>query len=263
MTTLSQSTRSDVTRMTLYFGHHSVGANILEGVAELTASTDPDGAAAVTIAATSDIGTISPGTFAHGYVGSNTRPRSKVDAFAEVVRGGIGDTVDVAFFKFCYVDFDDRTDVGALFDYYRATMDELERTYPHTVFAHLTAPIVSRRLPLLTHAKNLVKRVIGREDLLTSRLNAKREEYNRRMREHYSSTGRLFDLALAEASAEGEAPLVVEDGSGSYYVMRSEYTSDGGHLNERGRKHVAAALLEFLSELKFAPRGAAASDTAK
>lgn len=260
---LSESTQSAVSQIAVYFGHHSVGANILDGVAELAASTQPDGEAALTIAPVPEVRTVAPSTFVHGYVGSNTRPQSKVDAFAEVVRSGIGDAVDVAFFKFCYVDFDDQTDVDALFKYYRAAMDKLERAYPDTVFVHLTAPIVSRRLPLLTHAKNLVKRVIGRKDLLTSRLNAKREAYNRLMREHYGSTGRLFDLALVEASAEGGAPLLVEDGSRSYYVMRTEYTSDGGHLNERGRKHVARALLEFLSELKVARERPATSDIAE
>jgi lysophospholipase L1-like esterase len=35
----------------------------------------------------------------------------------------------------------------------------------------------------------------------------------------------------------------------TYYSMYPGYTSDGGHLNDVGRKVVARALLAFLAEL--------------
>ena len=34
-----------------------------------------------------------------------------------------------------------------------------------------------------------------------------------------------------------------------YYSMAPEYTTDGGHLNETGRKRVAEQLLIFLANL--------------
>ncbi len=46
------------------------------------------------------------------------------------MRSGIGQHVDVAMMKFCYVDITSGTDVNALFATYRETIAALERDFP-------------------------------------------------------------------------------------------------------------------------------------
>ena len=59
----------------------------------------------------------------------------------------------------------------------------------------------------------------------------------------------LFDLAAIESTApDGTRASFVRDGK-TYYQMVSDYTHDGGHLNELGQKRVAEQLLVFLAGL--------------
>ena len=59
----------------------------------------------------------------------------------------------------------------------------------------------------------------------------------------YSQTDPLFDLALAESvSPRGYRCYAVKEKERIYF-MDSQYTYDGGHLNEQGRKRVVEQLL--------------------
>ena len=44
------------------------------------------------------------------------------------MRAGIGDQIDVAMMKFCYVDIIDDADIATLFAAYHETLANLERT---------------------------------------------------------------------------------------------------------------------------------------
>ncbi len=49
-------------------------------------------------------------------LGQNTVPQSKIDDFVKYIQNGIGAEADIAFFKFCYIDFAKETDIKKLFE---------------------------------------------------------------------------------------------------------------------------------------------------
>ena len=138
----------------VFFGHQSVGANVMEGVADLVAAEPRLGLRVVTDAAALDAG----GAFLHGPVGRNGDPGGKTDDFAARLDGPLAGRVDVAFHKYCYVDVTAASDVPALFEHYRQTMARLAAAHPAVVFVHVTTPLVT----VPTGAATSVKRLLGR-----------------------------------------------------------------------------------------------------
>lgn len=228
-----------------YFGHQSVGYNILDGINDIM-QENPQ--ARIHIVDTKDPAMLNDGVLAHSSVGQNTDPVSKLVDFANTMENGIGEKADYAFMKFCYVDFSTNTDVKKVFYEYKKTHDELKRKYPETTFIHVTTPLTSKRSDLKTLTKNLVKRVIGRP-VRTYKDNIKRNEFNEMVREEYKDKAFLFDLAKIEATnPDGEMLTITKEGN-TFPNMIPAYTYDGGHLNESGRKRVAEQLLMYLANL--------------
>ena len=203
----------------IYFGHQTVGYNVIDGVAALVAAAP---GAAVTIVETAAPSSIVKGTFAHSRNGSNGDPAGKVAAFDATIRGGAGARADIAFFKFCYVDFEPSTDVAGVFAEYRSRMAALEAAFPTVRFVHLTVPLTTG----------------------SSADNAARERFSDLIRQTYSS-GRVFDLAKVESTrTDGSTELV-----NGVRALVPAYSSDGGHLNETGSGVVARALVLMLASL--------------
>ncbi|MCU0295156.1 MAG: hypothetical protein MUD05_03770 [Candidatus Nanopelagicales bacterium] len=212
---------SRATDMSVFFGHQSVGGNVLTGVSEvyqdspysldIVETERPEGR---------------PGVLAHAYIGENGDPLAKIQDFARIIRGGAGDVVDVAFMKFCYVDVTEGTDISDVFDTYQQTMSELEREYGDVRFLHVTVPLTCAD----PHPED----------------NVAREAFNTLIRDEYGDTGRVYDLAAIEATSPDGA-LVHGDVAGSPYAALFEgYTHDCGHLNEQGRVVAALGLLGSL-----------------
>jgi hypothetical protein len=122
----------------LYFGHQSVGYDIVNGVQDLV-KLDPR--IGLKIVETSDAAAFDAPVFAHSKNGENKKPDVKIEAFERAMDGGLGGRVDVAFFKFCYVDITPETDVETLFTSYRASMGRLRERFPTTRFIHVTSPV--------------------------------------------------------------------------------------------------------------------------
>jgi hypothetical protein len=219
----------------VFFGHQSVGRNLVEGLGELASEAGQGGPRIAEIRSAWDIS--GPGLY-HSEIGRNLEPMSKLHDFESLLRGGIGRTIDVAFLKFCYVDIDGGTDVAALFSAYRSTMAGLSADFPSVVFMHCTVPLVVDDGGAEAAIKRLIgRKVNGHED------NERREAFNRLIRAEYGGKAPLFDLALVEASAEDGSALVHSVAGREYYAMRGEYSDDGGHLNAAGRRRAAAWLL--------------------
>ena len=53
----------------------------------------------------------------------------------------MGERVDIAFFKMCYVDVTTQTDVKKLFADYQDMMGFLRKGYPKVIFLHVTVPV--------------------------------------------------------------------------------------------------------------------------
>jgi hypothetical protein len=238
-----------VAQKKVFFGHQSVGWNILEGVGDLATTS---AAKQVKIAAVTGKGDYSQPVFGHAEVGHNTNPKSKIDDFAKYLDSGIGNEADVAVLKFCYVDVEDDTNMAKVFDEYKATVDQLKDKYPRTTFVHVTMPLVAKQDDIKTWAKNIVKKVIGRPVRNVS-LNAKRGEYNERLIREYGGRDAVFDLAKIESTAPGGARVEDSVSGQKFYLLAKEYTYDGGHLNELGRRVVAAELIKFLASLPERP----------
>jgi hypothetical protein len=182
--------------------------------------------------------------FAHSRVGKNHEPLTKIEAFVTFMETGLGEKTDVAFFKFCNVDINSKTDVIALFSEYSKALATLKAKYPNTTFVHMTSPLrivqTGIKVPI---KKFLGKPIDGYDD------NAKREEYSELIRKAYAGKEPLFDLSSVESTLpDGSRTTFAKDGKDYPYLAR-EYTKDGGHLNEKGRKIVAEQLLIFLASL--------------
>ena len=221
----------------VYFGHQSVGYNVLAGAEELLAARPGIRLRVIESGEPSALDT--PG-LVHSRNGSNGDARSKLQAFANYMNAGAGERADAAFFKLCYVDVDHRTDVGAVFDAYRGTMEELSRRHPRVRFLHMTAPLTA----LPGGAKNTLKKLLGRP-LWGYEHNARRAEYNRRMLDQYGAA--VFDLAGLESRGPGGGEATYRHAGREHKAMHPAMTDDGGHLGPAGRTTAGAAFLRWLA----------------
>lgn len=239
LSTVPPAVWEKLSKQRIFFGHQSVGDNILAGLREVLA-TRPY--IKLHIQDRAELRTpTAPGLF-HSYVGTNERPQSKNDAFAGAVRDKLHNNVDVAFFKYCYVDITPASDPARLFQTYRATMQELKRQNPQVRFIHITAPLTT----IQNGWKATVKKLLGKAPAGYAD-NAKRAEFNELMRNEYGGKEPLFDLAMLEATRADGSQVAYEHGGKRYISLAPEYSDDGGHLNAAGRRYVAENFLLFLA----------------
>jgi hypothetical protein len=225
----------------IFFGHQSVGGNIMEGVADLVRATP---GLRLDIRSGNQALPPSGGFFAHASVGENWRPTIKTDDFADRIRSGFGAPLDIAFHKYCYVDITAETDVDAIFGHYRDTMARLRQAYPKIVFVHVTVPIAEVQAGLKAEVKRLIRRApFAYED------NVRREQFNERMRREYADREPVFDLAAIESTDPEGRTFETTFRGVTVRTLFAPYTPDGGHLNEVGRQRVAEELLVMLAGL--------------
>ncbi len=217
------------------FGHQSVGANLMNGLAAL-------GRGRLNIVEGATPQKCKGPVFAHFRVGQNGDPLSKIRDFASVMNAGMGECIDVAFFKLCYVDITALTDVDDLFDAYRNVMDSLVQAYPAVTFLHVTAPL--RRID--DRFLNRIRVKCGVVDLERKGQRI-RHTYNQLLRSRYGASGRLFDLAAEEATNMDGSSAVFQYFGQPIPNLVSEYTDDGGHLNKPAAERIACRLLDFVS----------------
>jgi hypothetical protein len=226
----------------VYFGHQSVGFNIIDGIKDVMRENPK---IKLNIVETSDSSEFNTPLFAHSRVGKNTDPKSKIDAFASFVEKGIGGKADIAFFKFCYVDVTARTDIDKVFDDYKTIMSRLKESYPRTKFIHMAVPLTVTK----TSFKTWIKVTIKKKDIWEYDDNIKRNRFNELLRKEYNGKEPVFDLAKVESThPDGRMETFTKDGA-NYYSLVPNYTDDGGHLNEKGREIVAEQLLILLAGL--------------
>lgn len=232
---LAAAARADV-----FLGHQSVGANLLEGIPAVYDRAD---VAAPPIVQDAD--SLPPGgSIAHTYLGENGDPLGKIEAFDELMRGGMADTVDVAAMKLCWLDFNPSTDVDAVFAAYRTTMDNLERDLPDVTFLRITTPLTTES----SGVKATLKSLLRRPDLNAAD-NVARQRYNELMRQTYGDTGLLFDLAEIESTTPDGDRVRGEYQGDTYYALAPQYAADPGHLNADGSALAAAQFLALVSQV--------------
>lgn len=221
----------------VYFGHQSVGENVLDGVRELVATGR---APALSIVRSRAPRSVAGPALVEFPIGENGDPESKARDFLDVL-GQTGDSArGIALFKYCFLDVTAATDVPRLFARHREHVRELRASHPELTVVHVTAPLTVDEPP----SKRLVKQLLGRP---TSRdANRRRNELNALLRAEYRDEP-LFDLARVESTRpDGSRSFFVARGD-TVYTLAPELTDDGGHLNALGRRAAAAELLRVLA----------------
>jgi hypothetical protein len=228
-----------VSRTKVFFGHQSVGMNVLDGVPGVYAA---HGTAAPTIGQGDTRPGQDSGFVNHAFIGENEKPLAKIQDFDAKMRSGIGQQVDVAMMKFCYIDITSNTNVSTLFATYRETVAALERDFPEVTFVHVTVPLMTEQGRL----SKLKSRLTGSNRGSPSE-NAARQRLNALIRRQYAG-GHLFDLAAVESTVpDGSRAAGMYQGQ-QYFRLYDGYASDSGHLNREGARVTAIAWLKAVAQ---------------
>ena len=257
----------------IFFGHQSVGEDVLNGLRDLLAApgspslaiadvrTAPLSGSAAAPAATADSLPVQ-GYILHTKVGQNTKPASKCADFARILEERKSQ-VDVAVLKYCYVDVNGSSDPDALFAEYQALLEGLRKKLPSVTLVPSTVPLTVGSARPDWPRKDWevkVRRMIGLYDA-QDKANLKRSRFNDLLREAYAG-GMIFDVAKAESTHPDGRREGFTKGSKQVPSLIPAYTHDGGHLNEAGRKIVAREFVRVLAlAAKAQTRTASAGST--
>jgi hypothetical protein len=216
---------NELTRYSYFFGHRSVGNNIIEGINDIYAENNQK----LAVIQTRDKENIGRHIFAHTLIGQNGDPKSKIKDFDTILNSGVSDSLDFAFLKFCYVDIKPGTDIEDLFNYYRETITSIQRKYPQLKILHFTVPMTVKPSGI----KGLARIILGKDD------NKNRNKFNKLIRQNYKES-EIVDIARIESTYPDQSVY-------SYWTntpgLIPAYSSDGRHLNETGRMLVARELI--------------------
>lgn len=210
---------AEASSVKVLFGHQSVGGNILEGMPK-----------------SDDVVVVDE------LIGENEKPLTKIRGFEDFVKANRD--ARAAMLKFCYIDFNRDTDVPKLFAEYTALHDRLKQAYPTILFAHVTTPLTI----VQTGPKAWLKKLTGKDPWGYAE-NQKRAEWNALLKSHYAGAAPIFDLADLESRNDEGDPVSYAVGTTQIPMLFDGITSDGGHLNDKGKKKLGAAFAKFVQSL--------------
>jgi hypothetical protein len=236
--TLSEERWTRIEKKKFFFGHRSVGLNIIDGLKDIIAERR----SSLRIIESTDPHDYESPVFGHVPVGKNLDPIAKINHFREILESGIGNLVDTAFLKLCYVDIDNRTDIERLFRFYKQAIHRLAEKYPRVRILHFTVPLEMKESTL----KAVLKKALGK-DIAGEGTNIGKKRYNELIKNEYDECD-VFDIASIESTYPNGKSNVSTYRNNVYYSLVPEYTDDGGHLNAKGRRIVAEQLCFFLAE---------------
>jgi hypothetical protein len=229
---LTRAEWDGLAKRTVFFGHQSVGENVIEGLQKMSEAESWPALRIIEIAGKS-AATIQGPALVHEKIGENGDPHSKMQGFRDALDRGLGAQVDTAMMKFCFWDIRADTNVEAVFNEYQETMADLARRYPRVTFAYATVPLVTADVDWRARVRRLVGLTTP-----TDKDNLVRAQLNRRIREAFGTGRLLFDVARAEEEPSGGEPLP---------ELAAEFSSDGAHLNDAGRRRVGTQFARTLA----------------
>lgn len=241
MRDLDYTSWQTLAKQKIHFGHQSVGTDIVNGIRDLE-KVYPQ--LRLNIVRNPNPGAVAGPAFVESLAGKNGDPGSKTASFLAVLDAGMGSQGGIAMYKYCYVDVEPDTDVITMFDQYKAAADLVRAKYPRVTQVHITIPLTTAGGPLKAFAKRLLGRPPSARDL-----NCKRNQFNDLLRKEYNGREPIFDLARVESTRLDGSRFFFDSGGSRIYSLAPEFTSDGGHLNELGRRVVAEQLLITLAHL--------------
>src|SRR5579884_2378884 len=124
-------------------------------------------------------------------------------------------------------------------------MASLKQKYPSLVFVHVTVPLYADEPAgsLQQRIRTFLRRLLRRDP------NIQRNEFNQLLIRTYGGKEPIFDLARVESTHADGSRCYYRRGTQKIYMLAPEFTTDGGHLNEMGRKAAAVQLLSVLANL--------------
>jgi hypothetical protein len=242
LTSVPAETWQKLSQKKIYFGHQSVGNNIVDGIKEIM-KDNPQ--IKLNIVETDSPQNFNTPIFAHSPIGKNTDPASKSLDFSEKMANGLGSKLDIAFFKFCYIDIIASTDAKKVFTGYQNNLAQTKKEFPNLTIIHVTAPL---RVIQADGPRTWIKKLLGRPIGGYSD-NIKREQFNNLLRSEYEGREPFFDLAAIESANPDGSRLSFTQNGKTGYALVPAYTNDGGHLNETGRRLVAEQFLILLANI--------------
>lgn len=214
---------------TIFFGHRSVGSNIINGIQEIQ-NNYPQLKLNIKEISLTDL-TLETPAFLHARVGINTKPDTKIDDFVKAL-DLYGNKIEIAFLKFCFVDINSKTDCEKLFNNYMSKITDIKVRYPKMEIIHFTVPLTTKQKGI----KGKMKRIIHLD------ANIQRNKFNELIRKKFPEN-EIFDIARLESTyPNGKINQYGHNIPG----LIPEYTNDGGHLNNQSRIYIAGKLLEML-----------------
>jgi hypothetical protein len=259
---IPQTTWEAVAHKRILFPHASVGADIMAGVEDLL-QENPQ--IPLRVVESNVPWTVNSSGLIHFHWGelalwtqgqyTSRGIFKKLDVFGdlmnvETAEGKLGDQIDMAFFKLCWADIKDDTDLNEVIAHYKTVMNQLMETFPNTKLVLMTVPLVGNPAGwegMERSIKNRIKHLIGREPFSLAD-NQKINTLNDLLKREFDNTMPVFDLAKVESTyPDGRRSSNLHE-SKTVYSLATNYTDDGGHLNSWGRRFVAEQLLIFLTE---------------
>lgn len=207
----------------VFFGHQSVGVNILEGLAQLSREAGI------------------PVQIGEGPVGANRNPASKFEDFARRAESTPAGELQVMAVKLCYADFEPSTDVDALIRAYRDAVARVRKAQPGVRIVHVTPPLWARP----SGFKAGIKRLLGKS-FWEEQGDVHAQSYREKLLAAFPGEP-VFDLSLLESTRpDGSREENQVDGK-AVPMLWHGYTNDGGHLNQTGKLLAAKAFAHALA----------------
>jgi hypothetical protein len=223
----------------VYFGHQSVGNNVLDGLRVLAAA---EGVALRIVEAPAGLDDDSPG-IVHAKVGKNRVPTTKCEAFGRFLVEHSG-RWDAALLKFCYADLGDagEPDPARLLDAYKRMIASIRSARPDLVVVHATSPLLSDGMG----KRDAIRKSLG-FGTSNDEGNRIRNEFNNLLRAEYARDP-IFDVAQAESTRPDGTRSGFRKGGQFFATMAREFTYDEGHLTATGCTWVAQEFARSLAQ---------------
>src|ERR1035437_2161318 len=223
-----------ISQKNIYFGHRSVGENIISGLNKIISENMQNG---LKIEELKNSSKFEGNYFVHSNIGHNGDPQSKFDEFARIVTNLANKKLDIAMMKLCFVDITKNTNIDDIFKSYVAMVESLQNKYPDLTIIHFSLPLKSKP-SLINKMKDIIK---GRNNY-DPQDNLTKNKFNELLFSKYSKED-IFDLAEVESTyPDGKRESFIVGGEPCYFLIK-DYTDDGGHLNEMGQQVVAEKLI--------------------
>ena len=225
-------------KLKILFGHASVGNNIVQGLEKIKHNDRT--LKYFNVVRADELTSIDENGLHHFILRKNGDPQRKIKHFKDTLTGNnLGDQIDVAILKLCYVDIESDTDIDAVFKAYTETVAAIKRQYPDLKIVHVTVPLYTHRRGFKGYIKRILKPDLN---------NVNRHRYNQLIKKKFQGSDSLFDLARLESTyPDGSRASFMHRGD-TFYHLANLYTDDGGHLNELGQFLAAKELLRVLVE---------------